>query len=140
MAIYYRQKGQTEQPKSCWSVPFLFFTPLINWRTPMALQFKQALPKVVPLIWLSALALLLYGYSEMGFALAEGDKVKELAGLTDETQKIVKTGCYIAGSASALVGAIWAVASQSLKVAASSAAVTIIALKAAGFFSGTLFI
>lgn len=73
-------------------------------------------------------------------ALEESDKVKELAGLTAETNKLVKNGCYIAGSASALVGAIWSVASQSLKVAASSAAITIIALKAAGFFAGTLLI
>ena len=79
-------------------------------------------------------------YSDCSVALAESDKVAELAGLTAETSKIVKNGCYIAGSASALVGSIWAVASQSLKVAASSAAVTIIALKAATFFSGTLLI
>lgn len=73
-------------------------------------------------------------------ALEEGDKVKELAGLTAEASKLVKNGCYIAGTASALVGAIWSVASQSLKVAASSAAITIVALKAAGFFAGTLLI
>ncbi len=73
-------------------------------------------------------------------ALDAGDTVKELETLTKETQKIVKNGCYIAGSASALVGTIWAVASQNLKVAASSAAITVIALKAASFFSGTLLI
>jgi hypothetical protein len=84
--------------------------------------------------------LFLLFYSGHLLALEEGDKVRELAGLTAETSKIVKNGCYIAGSASALVGAIWSVASQSLKVAASSAAITIVALKAAGFFAGTLFI
>jgi hypothetical protein len=83
---------------------------------------------------------LLFLYSGHLLALEEGDKVRELAGLTTETSKIVKNGCYIAGSASALVGAIWSVASQSLKVAASSAAITIVALKAAGFFAGTLVI
>lgn len=106
----------------------------------MRLQFKPALLQLSSLLWLSTLACLLYGYGELGFALETSDKVKELTGLTEETSKIVKNGCYIAGSASALVGAIWAVASQSLKVAASSAAITIIALKSAGFFAGTLFI
>lgn len=90
------------------------------------------------LIMGAGLALLIF--SGQLFALEEGDKVKELAGLTAETSKIVKNGCYIAGSASALVGAIWSVASQSLKVAASSAAITIVALKAAGFFAGTVLI
>ena len=84
--------------------------------------------------------LVLSFYSATSFALAASDKVTELATLTAETTKIVKNGCFIAGSASALVGAIWSVASQSLKVAASSAAVTIISLKAATFFSGTLLI
>lgn len=78
--------------------------------------------------------------AEPSFALEESDKVAELAALTTETAKIVKNGCYIAGSASALVGAIWSVASQNLKVAASSAVITIISLKAATFFSGTLLI
>ena len=79
-------------------------------------------------------------YSGQSFALEEGDKVRELAGLTSETQKMVRNGCYIAGSASTLVGAIWSVASQSIKVAASSIVITIIALKSAGFFSGTMVI
>lgn len=73
-------------------------------------------------------------------ALQKVDTVEELTKLTEETQKIVKNGCYIAGCASALVGTIWAVASQNLKVAASSTAVTVIALKAASFFSGTVLI
>lgn len=89
----------------------------------------------------SALVLVLYVLSFECFAALEaGDTVKELETLTKETQKMVKNGCYIAGSASALVGTIWAVASQNLKVAASSAAITVIALKAASFFSGTLVI
>ncbi len=96
-------------------------------------------PALLTALTMSAMVVL-FLYSGHLLALEEGDKVRELAGLTAETSKIVKNGCYIAGSASALVGAIWSVASQSLKVAASSAAITIIALKAAGFFAGTLFI
>ncbi len=89
-------------------------------------------------LWCTAIAFC--AYSGLSFGLDASDQVKELAGLTAETSKIVKNGCYIAGSASALVGAIWAVASQSLKVAASSAAITIVSLKAATFFTGTLLI
>ncbi len=89
----------------------------------------------------SVLVLILYVLSfQCQAALADTDRVAELKTLTTETQKIVKNGCYIAGSASALVGTIWAVASQNLKVAASSAAITVVALKAASFFSGTLLI
>jgi hypothetical protein len=73
-------------------------------------------------------------------ALVETDKVAELKALTTETGKIVKNGCYIAGSVSALVAAVSMVASQNLKVATSSAAVTLIAFKAATFLSGTLLI
>lgn len=97
-------------------------------------------PLTVSTLLLFSAGILLVLYSNHLWALEESDRVRELAGLTSETSRIVKNGCYIAGSASALVGAIWAVASQSLKVAASSAAVTIIALKAGGFFAGTLFI
>ncbi|MBP6103516.1 MAG: hypothetical protein KA508_00375 [Gammaproteobacteria bacterium] len=78
--------------------------------------------------------------SDPSLALPDADTVAELKVLTTETSKIVKNGCYIAGSASALVGAIWAVASQSLKVAASSAAITIVSLKAASFFATALLI
>lgn len=73
-------------------------------------------------------------------ALQEGDKVAELKTLTEEMQKIVKTGCYLAGSASALVGTIAAVGSQNLKVAISSGVITIVAFKATSFFSGTMLI
>lgn len=79
-------------------------------------------------------------YTTSLFAFTQSEGVAELKVLTEETAKIVKNGCYIAGSASALVGAVWAVASQSLKVAASSAAVTIVVLKAASFFATTLLI
>ena len=90
---------------------------------------------------LSVLAMIVLSlYAATSLALAETDKVIELVKLTEETSKIVKNGCFIAGSASALVGAIWSVASQSLKVAASSAAITIVSLKAATFFSTTLLI
>ncbi len=78
--------------------------------------------------------------ADPSLALPDADTVAELKVLTTETSKIVKNGCYIAGSASALVGAIWAVASQSLKVAASSAAITIVSLKAASFFATALLI
>ncbi len=106
---------------------------------PIAKPFVDSHPALLTALIMSSAALL-FLYSGHLLALEEGDRVRELAGLTTETSKIVKNGCYIAGSASALVGAIWSVASQSLKVAASSAAITIVALKAAGFFAGTLFI
>ena len=80
----------------------------------------------------------IYLMSDQNFALEEGDKVRELAVLTTETSKIVKNGCYLTGSASALVGSIWAVAAQNLKVAITAAAVTLVAFKAPAFFSGTL--
>ena len=106
---------------------------------PIAKPWVDLHPALLTTLIMSTAALL-FLYSGQLLALEEGDRVRELAGLTTETSKIVKNGCYIAGSASALVGAIWSVASQSLKVAASSAAITIVALKAAGFFAGTLFI
>ncbi len=87
---------------------------------------------------LALFALTLVADSSLAWDEAQG--VEELKVLTKETSKIVKNGCYIAGSASALVGSIWAVASQSLKVAASSAAVTIVSLKAATFFATALLI
>lgn len=103
---------------------------------PSVISFSQPILLTIGMISVG----LLFLYSGQLLALSESDKVTELAGLTAETSKLVKNGCYIAGTASALVGAIWSVASQSLKVAASSAAITIVALKAAGFFAGTLFI
>ena len=93
----------------------------------------------VPLIFaISAVGI--YLCSGQSFALEEGDKVKELAVLTTETSKIVKNGCYLTGSASALIGSIWSVAAQNLKVAITAAAVTLVAFKAPAFFSGTLLI
>ncbi len=92
-------------------------------------------------LMVGGLMLILYLLSfDCEAALQEGDKVAELKTLADETQKIVKTGCYIAGSASALVGTIAAVASQNLKVAVSSGVITIVAFKATSFFSGTMLI
>ena len=104
-----------------------------------AQKHLQARDYLVPtLTVLAVLALTLIADPSLAWDEAEG--VAELKVLTKETSKIVKNGCYIAGSASALVGAIWAVASQSLKVAASSAAVTIVSLKAATFFATALLI
>ena len=103
-------------------------------------NFKNKLnaQKMSALFAISVLGL--YLYSGQSFGLEESDKVRELAALTTETSKIVKNGCYITGSVSALVGSIWAVAAQNIKVAVTAAAVTLVDFKAPAFFSGTLLI
>lgn len=89
----------------------------------------------------SGLILALYVLSfECQAVLAPADKVKELATLTTEVEKIVKNGCFIAGCASALVGTVYAVASQSIKIAVSSGVICLIAFRAHSFFSGSLVI
>ncbi len=100
------------------------------------LQVRDYLVPTLAVLAVLALTLV----ADPSLAWDESQGVAELKVLTKETSKIVKNGCYIAGSASALVGTIWSVASQSLKVAASSAAITIISLKAASFFATTLLI
>jgi hypothetical protein len=89
----------------------------------------------------SGLMLILYVLSfECQAVLEAKDKVKELETLTTEVEKIVKNGCFIAGCASALVGTFYAVASQSIKIAASSGIISLIAFRAHSFFSSSLII
>lgn len=129
MAIQYIQ---VEQLRQTLALPSVF----LPYKPPFRLLQSKSLERAVTL----AFGLFCLSYTASLFAFTQSEGVAELKVLTEETAKIVKNGCYIAGSASALVGAIWAVASQSLKVAASSAAVTIVALKAASFFATTLLI
>ena len=79
-------------------------------------------------------------YANELFALQEGDKVAEIAVLTQDVTKIVKNGCYITGCASALIGSIWAVAQQSLKMFGATAGVTLLAFKAPTFFTSAMLI
>ena len=81
-----------------------------------------------------------YIYSGESFALQEQDKVAEIATLTTDVSKLAKNGCYITGCASALIGAVWSVAQQSLKVFGVAAAVTLLAFKAPSFFTSALLI
>ena len=81
-----------------------------------------------------------YFYSGDSYALVETDKVAEIATLTTEVTKIAKNGCYITGCASALIGAIFAVAQQSLKIFGVAAAVTLLAFKAPSFFTSAMLI
>ena len=79
-------------------------------------------------------------YANELFALQESDKVAEIAALTADVTKIVKNGCYITGCASALIGSVWAVAQQSLKVFGAAAGVTLLAFKAPTFFTSAMLI
>ncbi len=74
------------------------------------------------------------------FALSQEDRVAELAPLTSEVSKLSKNACYIIGSASAAIGTLWSVAAQNLKIFAASAAITILAFKAPGFFTTAMLI
>ncbi len=87
---------------------------------------------------LSTMALFLF--SGESAALAQQDQVAEINALTTEITKIAKNGCYIAGCASALIGAIFAVAQQSLKIFGVTAAVTLLAFKAPTFFTSAMLI
>jgi len=73
-------------------------------------------------------------------ALGAQDHVAEIAELTTQVTKIAKNGCHIAGCASALIGAIFAVAQQSLKIFGVAAAVTLLAFKAPTFFTSAMLI
>jgi len=73
-------------------------------------------------------------------ALAETDKVAEINELTTHVAKLAKNGCYITGTASALIGSIFAVAQQSLKIFGVAAAVTLLAFKAPAFFTSAMLI
>lgn len=73
-------------------------------------------------------------------ALGAQDQVTEIAELTTQVTKIAKNGCHIAGCASALIGAIFAVAQQSLKIFGVAAAVTLLAFKAPTFFTSAMLI
>ena len=73
-------------------------------------------------------------------ALGADDQVAEIAQLTTHVTKLAKNGCYITGCASALIGAIFAVAQQSLKIFGVAAAVTLLAFKAPTFFTSAMLI
>jgi uncharacterized membrane protein len=73
-------------------------------------------------------------------ALAQGDQVAEINELTTHVTKLAKNGCYITGTASALIGSIFAVAQQSLKIFGVAAAVTLLAFKAPAFFTSAMLI
>lgn len=96
---------------------------------------KNFLPKLAIVI-----GFIIYFYMGETFALQENDKVAEIATLTAEVTKLAKNGCYITGCASALIGAIFAVAQQSLKIFGVAAAVTLLAFKAPSFFTSALLI
>jgi hypothetical protein len=85
-------------------------------------------------------AFTLYFYSPDSFALAETDKVAEINELTLHVTKLAKNGCYITGCASALIGSIFAVAQQSLKIFGVASAVTLLAFKAPAFFTSAMLI
>ena len=79
-----------------------------------------------------------YLYLNEASALDQADRVAEIATLTTDVTKIAKNGCYITGCASALIGSVWAVAQQSLKVFGVAAGVTLLAFKAPSFFTSAL--
>lgn len=74
------------------------------------------------------------------FALSESNKVAELKTLTDETSKIVKNFSYLIGLGSVGTGLYSMVASQNLKIAATSAVITLAAFKGPDFFTTTCLI
>ena len=84
--------------------------------------------------------IIFYFYMGEALALQEGDRVAEIASLTTDVTKIAKNGCYITGCASALIGSVWAVAQQSLKVFGVAAGVTLLAFKAPSFFTSAMLI
>lgn len=84
------------------------------------------------------LGLTLYGPES--FALNDADRLAELTTLTTEVGKLTKTGCYIAGGVSSLVGLAWSIAAQNLKILAASAVITVFAFKAPALFTSTMLI
>jgi hypothetical protein len=84
------------------------------------------------------LGLILYGPET--FALNEQDRLAELTTLTTEVGKLTKTGCYIAGGVSSLMGLVWSIAAQNLKILAASAVITVFAFKAPTLFTSTMLI
>lgn len=103
-------------------------------------MFKE---KLNHLSWSILVTLTVFGfylYGENVFALQEADKVAEIATLTADVTKIAKNGCYITGCASALIGSVWAVAQQSLKVFGVAAGVTLLAFKSPTFFTSAMLI
>lgn len=79
-------------------------------------------------------------YGPETFALNDQDRLAELTTLTTEVGKLTKTGCYIAGGVSSLVGLAWAIAAQNLKILAASAVITVFAFKAPALFTSTMLI
>lgn len=98
--------------------------------------FNPNLASVLLPLTITALAI----YTPETFALNSSDQIAELKPLTEEVGKLTKVACYIIGTASAGIGTLWSVAAQSLKVAAGSGAVTILAFKAPVFFAQSMII
>ncbi len=94
------------------------------------------------LFWVAAMPITIFLCLVAGesIALAEGDRVAEINELTTHVAKLAKNGCYITGTASALIGSIFAVAQQSLKIFGVAAAVTLLAFKAPAFFTSAMLI
>jgi len=105
-------------------------------------MFKQRLYKMgnSKILLQVVMAVTLYFTLGESFAFEIEDEVTELAELTEHVSKMAKNGCYIAGCASALIGAIFAVAQQSLKIFGVTAAVTLLAFKAPAFFTASILI
>lgn len=102
----------------------------------------NALYRPSALFWLLTTlgAMSLFLFAGESAALAEGDRVAEINELTTHVAKLAKNGCYITGTASALIGSIFAVAQQSLKIFGVAAAVTLLAFKAPAFFTSAMLI
>ncbi len=94
--------------------------------------------------FISTLSLIAVGsvclYAPELLALSEGNRVAELKALTEETSKIVATFSWLIGTGSIVAGAYAAVASQNLKVAATSAVISLAAFKGPAFFTTTALI
>ncbi len=102
------------------------------------LSFHQNLPLFSFVMTTAAMGLFLFAGESS--ALAQGDQVAEINELTTHVTKLAKNGCYITGTASALIGSIFAVAQQSLKIFGVAAAVTLLAFKAPAFFTSAMLI
>jgi hypothetical protein len=101
-----------------------------------ALSMQHYVALSIPILMF--LGLVLYGPET--FALNDQDRLAELTTLTTEVGKLTKTGCYIAGGVSSLVGLAWSIAAQNLKILAASAVITVFAFKAPALFTSTMLI
>jgi len=96
--------------------------------------------KATDFFWLLTLFSIMSLFAGESFALNAQDQVAEINELTAHVTKLAKNGCYITGTASALIGSIFAVAQQSLKIFGVAAAVTLLAFKAPAFFTSAMLI